>query len=420
MKKNLTLLLSLAVASLQSFGQANTDLSNLTSPTKVNVSLLPKQDGKISLGSFNKSWEDLYLDGKSYVGTAYTYFDSITNQYRINNGADNLVISNTGMIGIGTLYPTRSLDIQTTNFSPVMQVKRPWVGSGTTQFNLVEINNEYTFGYGTALSAIGGYIGVKAHVDNGATTGYGIYSDGNGASGTTYGVYGKANTSGAAFGVYGYASSSSSTAYGVYGYGNGTTSWAGYFSGRGYFGGNVGIGVSNPGVRLHVNGGSDLTLTSGGNIISGSLSGANLAMDDNEIMARNDSTAATLYLNNNGGNVILCSASGAVSIGTSDVATGYILNVDGKAIAEEVRVQLSTSWPDYVFDESYKLPSLKDLETAVMKNKHLPGIPTAETMKKEGITLGAMQTKMMEKIEELTLYIIDLQKQIDELKNAKK
>jgi len=106
-------------------------------------------------------------------------------------------------------------------------------------------------------------------------------------------------------------------------------------------------------------------------------------------------------------------------IGTTTPATGYILSVDGKGMFEELKVQLSGNWPDYVFDENYKLPSLYQLESSLKTEKHLPGIPSATEIKKDGLLVGDMQTKMMEKIEELTLYIISLQKQIDELKAKK-
>ena len=108
---------------------------------------------------------------------------------------------------------------------------------------------------------------------------------------------------------------------------------------------------------------------------------------------------------------------GAVCIGTKTVATGYMLNVGGKIIAEEVRVQLENAWPDYVFDKAYKLRSLPELETYINEHKHLPNIPAAAEVEKSGVALGDMQQKMVEKIEELNLYVIDLQKQIAELKN---
>jgi hypothetical protein len=92
------------------------------------------------------------------------------------------------------------------------------------------------------------------------------------------------------------------------------------------------------------------------------------------------------------------------------IAAGYQLSVDGKIIAEEVKVQLSTAWPDYVFANDYKLMPLEQLEQSINKNKHLPNIPAAAEVEKNGIMLGDMNKKLMEKVEELTLYIIDLNK----------
>ncbi len=95
---------------------------------------------------------------------------------------------------------------------------------------------------------------------------------------------------------------------------------------------------------------------------------------------------------------------------SANIKTGYSLSVDGKIVAEEVLVQLSTSWPDYVFNKDYKLMPLKELEKSIRENNHLPNIPTAAEVEKEGITLGDMNKRLMEKVEELTLYIIDLDK----------
>ena len=285
-----------------------------------------------------------------------------------------------------------------------MKVTKPWTGVGATNFNLVEISNAYTFGYGTGLQASGGQIGVKGVASNGAETGYGVYGSGFGAAGTTYGVYGTAGaTAGLSIGVYGTTTS-------------GTSQWAGYFVGRGYFSGNLGVGTATPDVKLHIEGGTDAELATGGFAVFGSTASGNIAIDNNEIMARNNGAATTLYLNNEGGNITMCDASGSVMIGTAVPATGYLLSVDGKVMCEELKVQMSGSWPDYVFADNYALPSLYELEASIKQNKHLPGIPSAAVVEAEGIEVGAMQVQMMEKIEELTLYIIELQKQIDALK----
>jgi hypothetical protein len=103
---------------------------------------------------------------------------------------------------------------------------------------------------------------------------------------------------------------------------------------------------------------------------------------------------------------------GAQLIGgnSARIATGYQLSVDGKIMAEEVMVQNSVSWPDYVFASDYKLMPLSELERSIQQNKHLPNIPAAAEVEKNGIMLGDMNRKLMEKVEELTLYIIDLNK----------
>jgi hypothetical protein len=106
---------------------------------------------------------------------------------------------------------------------------------------------------------------------------------------------------------------------------------------------------------------------------------------------------------------------GRVAIGTPYPANGYLLSVGGKAICEELTVRLKSSWPDYVFGNTYHLASLPELENYIAVNKHLPDIPNASEIEKDGVRIGDMQKKMMEKIEELTLYIIDQDKKIRNL-----
>jgi len=95
-----------------------------------------------------------------------------------------------------------------------------------------------------------------------------------------------------------------------------------------------------------------------------------------------------------------------IGIGTSDTQ-GYKLAVAGDIITEKVKVATQSNWPDYVFDENYNLQDLQQLEQYIKTHGHLPNIPNAETIKEEGLDLGEMNAKLLEKIEELSLYIIE-------------
>jgi hypothetical protein len=108
---------------------------------------------------------------------------------------------------------------------------------------------------------------------------------------------------------------------------------------------------------------------------------------------------------------------GQVGIGTtlhSDPETK--LTVAGKILATEVRVQNIEDWYDCVFDDDYYLSSVRELENYITKNKHLPDVPSEAEVHKEGINLGEMDAILLKKIEELTLYVIELKKENMEMK----
>ncbi|MEX0314458.1 MAG: hypothetical protein AB3N18_09800 [Allomuricauda sp.] len=93
--------------------------------------------------------------------------------------------------------------------------------------------------------------------------------------------------------------------------------------------------------------------------------------------------------------------------------------MDGKLISEEVGVQLSGDWPDYVFKKDYDLPTLEKIMKHIAEKGHLPNIPSAKEVKTNGVELGEMNRILLEKIEELTLHVIRLQTEIKELKAKK-
>lgn len=105
---------------------------------------------------------------------------------------------------------------------------------------------------------------------------------------------------------------------------------------------------------------------------------------------------------------------GNVGIGTKDPKAK--LSVNGTIISTEIKVLANISqYPDFVFSKSYNLRSLNEVEQFIEQNNHLPDIPKADEVK-EGIALGMMNTKLLQKIEELTLYTIEQQKEIEDLK----
>ena len=124
--------------------------------------------------------------------------------------------------------------------------------------------------------------------------------------------------------------------------------------------------------------------------------------------------------NTNGEETFVVYGDGRSAIGSSYVAPGYKLAVNGKIITEEVVVQLRSNWPDYVFEKSYKLKSLSEIEDFIQQNNHLENIPTASEIEKNGVSIGSLVSKQMEKIEELTLYLIQQQKQIEALQKEVK
>lgn len=90
------------------------------------------------------------------------------------------------------------------------------------------------------------------------------------------------------------------------------------------------------------------------------------------------------------------------------------LSVKGRIRATEIKVE-TDNWPDYVFTKNYRLPELTEVEDYIIKNNHLPGIPSAAQAEAEGIDLGEMNKNLLKKIEELTLYIISAKKREDSL-----
>lgn len=209
--------------------------------------------------------------------------------------------------------------------------------------------------------------------------------------------------------------------------------------------GDVGIGI-NPQAKLHLhNGAMWITGTGGGGgpmVLLGGGAGTTAPNGQWGIESMPDGLNFWrpfgapnwgnyfLYLKNTNGNVGIntdnptakLTVNGNVLIGNpnTNLPSGYGLYVESGILASKVKVAVknSTYWSDYVFEPDYKLMPLKSVEAYVKANKHLPNIPSAEEVVRDGVDMGEIASKLLGKIEELTLYMIELEKQVDELKSA--
>ncbi|KZS38060.1 hypothetical protein AWE51_18615 [Aquimarina aggregata] len=186
--------------------------------------------------------------------------------------------------------------------------------------------------------------------------------------------------------------------------------------------GMVGIGISTPKAKLDVKGYTKLVNPSGRSLIVEKD-------DDDSWLTFHDpgqywysegidrSNAGAFNINFGGtlnSSQFVMYQNGNVGIGTSNPGT-WKLAVNGKVRAKEVQVE--TGWADFVFEADYVLPTLSEVENHIKEKGHLKDIPSAEEVEKNGISLGKINAKLLQKIEELTLYTIQQQKEIQNLKN---
>jgi hypothetical protein len=245
------------------------------------------------------------------------------------------------------------------------------------------------------------------------TSSYGVYGESAGQLGT--GVYGTGH-----FGVRGHTNS----AFGVWGHSDNGEAFAGYFTGsKSYFEGNVGIGTTDPNHELVVQGDDpamqirdDATDNSANAARFELLERAGGNFDGGSFFWWNGETNKLLLGTKVGGvntNVLVIDrATNNVGIGTQDPGN-YRLAVNGSIRAKEIVVE--AGWSDFVFEPDYKLQSLEQVEAYIREHGHLPDIPSAKDVAEHGVKVGEVESKLLQKIEELTLHLIEMNKRVQAL-----
>ena len=191
--------------------------------------------------------------------------------------------------------------------------------------------------------------------------------------------------------------------------------------------GKVGIGVNDPQACLHIQCGSGKGMILEGNTTNNAAyiemkpSGIGSAgtVYNRGFMGFGDGNNRRMFMVNEfaDGDIYIASGSnGGISLNPSDNKS---VAVNGKLWAKEIQVAVLNPWGDYVFDNEYNLMDLETIEQFIHVNHHLPAVPSAESVEKDGIDVAEMNTIMMVKIEELTLHVIALNKRIIELESNK-
>jgi len=343
-----------------------------------------------------------YYSSKLYISSAYSgdggiMYDAGTNlmslfsygdmKFHVSTGTlsgalgtERMRITQGGNVGIGTTSPMSNLDVK-------------------NRINVTNAENVSLFGLkGTRFGYSSGYKVLQVgsgHVGNEANVAIGVDLSGNPSGG----FQGDGRT------VY---------------FRNGVSFGTPNSTNNGFYypiilkDGKVGINTgynSTPAQSLEVKG-DVYVLDDGGNPLA-------LIGDDtqNYTSLKYDSTAnygrLQSYTANAAGKLAINPEGGNVGIGTTDPQSK--LAVDGTITAKEVVVTLD-GWSDFVFENDYTLMPLNEVERQIKENKHLPDIPSADEVAADGVSVGEMQAKLLQKVEELTLYVIELNKENEQLK----
>ena len=299
-------------------------------------------------------------------------------------GNEKMRIISNGNVGIGTTTPNDVLEVNgNISVTGGGATGNSWLNGRKTYNHDAQVDNYFGLNYNTSI-----------------TNGPSIYMDETGY------VHLQSYNAGAAILFQGYTGSTLTTQMAI------------------QASGNVGIGTAAPAQSLEVAGSiSVYNPTKNGN--TSLFFGREYVSNNYGKWGIQYQTAGQIGTGSLGGlnfwipfgpnNALFLADNGNVGIGTSNPGN-YLLAVKGIVHAQEVDVDMN-NWSDYVFEKSFKLKTLNEVESYINLNKHLPDVPSAKDVKDNGIKLGEMDAKLLQKVEELTLYVIELQKQVNDLKS---
>lgn len=393
------------------------------------VNIFNKNSGNVGIGTNNPT-EKLVINATNPViqlmnaGTARgffqvngtdlkmnTYFNNITGNLVLGTrAADRLWITPAGNIGIRTSTPSSTLTISDVN--PVVQLQNSEVDKGFVQLagNDLKIGTNATNTAGRFFVQTNGadrlninedgWVGINTAIQNST-----LQVNGTGSN-AAFRVQVNGNSKlivapngGVSIG----ANTITPPANGL------------------FVDGMVGIGTSTPTAEMTINNVVPNVFPrlemNYNNTKIGQIEVIQNAQVDFRVGAASAAGRTIIGANLNFWGVVVHPSSGQTSIGGPDRATGYELSVPGQIMCDDLTIDDVNDWPDYVFEKDYRLMSLTDLRKFIEVNKHLPNVPSAAIINKTGLQMKEMTTALMEKVEELTLYIFQLQNQVDELKN---
>ncbi len=328
---------------------------------------------------------------KNLLLTGISCFVLLNAQAQLYSSGNNLIGGTS--VGIGLAAPLAKLHVYQNTNTVVEHVRMQNNGStGAGKFTMYNDNaaNYFTFTkYGSGYA--GGYPGIAGYFPYANLLAYG--NNGGGLLMSNGGSIGISTVSG------------------------GTSTLKFYAD---YATGKIGIGGNAaPAAQVHINNAAAndtmrITNATTGNtktdglIIATTGTAATVTNMENANLTLGTNNIVRMTLFNNG----------TILMGNTATPAGYRLYVETGILTEKIKVALKSSanWADYVFADDYQLQPLTEVEKYIREHKHLPGVPSADDVVKEGLDLATMDAKLLEKIEELTLHMIQLEKEVNNLK----